>query len=124
MYLTLTGGEHADRIIAVNTNAARVAELHTHVHTDGMMRMQKLDAVDVPAKEDVVFRPHGLHIMLIDLTVSPEAGQRLTVTLTLERAGTITFDRLRAKRRQRRDFSLAGFRGPLVFRLLRLFLLP
>ena len=92
VYLTLTGGEIADRIIAVRTEAARVAELHTHVHSDGMMRMQKLDAVDVPAQESVVFRPHGLHIMLIDLTALPEDGDRLTVTLTLERAGDISFD--------------------------------
>lgn len=92
VYLTLTGGESDDRIIAARTDAARVAELHTHLHSDGMMRMQKLDAIDVPAHQDVVFEPRGLHIMLIDLTVSPEAGQRLTVTLTLERAGDITFD--------------------------------
>lgn len=92
VYLTLTGDEDADRIIAVTTDAARVAELHTHVRSDGMMRMQKLDAIDVPAQGEVVFRPHGLHIMLIDLTVFPEDGDRLTLTLTLEHAGDITFD--------------------------------
>ena len=91
VYLTLTGDDSDDRIVAVRTDAARVAELHTHVHSDGMMRMQRLDVIDVPAREDVVFKPHGLHIMLIDLTGSPVAGQQLTVTLTLERAGDITF---------------------------------
>jgi copper(I)-binding protein len=91
VYLTLENGAGADRIIGVRSELAATAELHTHVHADGMMRMQKLDDIEVPAGGAVIFRPHGLHIMLIDLQRLPEPGQSIDVTLILAHAGEVSF---------------------------------
>jgi copper(I)-binding protein len=78
-----------DRLIAVTSSVAHVAELHTTSESGGVMQMRPVDAVEVPAHGEAQLKPGGTHAMLIGLMHSLEAGSTTTLTLTFERAGSV-----------------------------------
>lgn len=80
------GGETADRLVGASTPSASSVELHTHREVDGMMRMEKVDGVDIPAGGAAEFRPHGLHLMIFDF--APK-GATMDVTLRFEKGGEV-----------------------------------
>lgn len=76
IFLSLTNTGTADQaIVAASSPAADVVELHTHVKDGDVMRMRKIDQIDIKAGETTVLEPGGLHIMLLGLTgpLSPGA---------------------------------------------------
>lgn len=90
-YLTVTNsGSQPDRLVAASTPVATMAELHTHIHDNGVMRMRPVDAIDVPAGGTVALKPGGLHVMLMGLTRPLAQGSTFDVTLTFEKAGKVT----------------------------------
>jgi copper(I)-binding protein len=90
-YLTLVNrGDAVDRLVSASTPAAERAEVHAHLHEGGIMRMRKVDGVDVHPGEPVVFAPGGLHVMLMGLTKPLDEGARFPLTLHFEKAGDLT----------------------------------
>ncbi|MBV0933569.1 copper chaperone PCu(A)C [Marinobacterium weihaiense] len=79
MQLTNTGNDTA--ITGASSSAAKVAELHTHMHDQGVMRMRRIDAIELPAAKAVTLQPGGLHIMLIGLDAPLQAGSHIDLTL-------------------------------------------
>ncbi len=69
---------------------AQVAELHTHINDDGVMRMRALaDGVIIPAGETVSLAPGGLHVMLFGLDAPLAEGSPVALTLVFEELGEI-----------------------------------
>ncbi len=88
IYFMLTNRtETADRLIAASTPAARKAEVHTHLMEDGVMKMRKVDGVEVPAGGHVMFKPGGHHLMLFGLAEPLKEGAEIEVELQFEKAG-------------------------------------
>jgi copper(I)-binding protein len=56
----------------------------------GMMTMQPVESIAVPAGEKVALEPGGYHVMLLDVKKVLEPGDTIDVTLTFEKAGEIT----------------------------------
>jgi copper(I)-binding protein len=90
VYLTLTGGEQGDRLLGGSTPAAREVQIHTHIHAEGMMRMEQIPSLTVPAGGSASLRPGGDHIMLIGLSQPLVAGEQLELQLDFEHAGSMT----------------------------------
>ncbi len=89
-YLTIANeGSEPDRLLAAETPAAKVAQLHTHLMKDGIMKMRRVEAVEISPGEPVVFRPGGLHIMMMGLKAPLREGESFPVTLTFEKAGRV-----------------------------------
>ncbi|HJP21913.1 MAG: copper chaperone PCu(A)C [Alphaproteobacteria bacterium] len=89
-YITVHNlGSEVDRLVAAETPAAAKAQFHTHVSKDGVMRMTRLKVVEVPPGAPVVFRPGGLHVMLMKLLAPLKKGSEFTLTLTFEKAGQV-----------------------------------
>ncbi len=87
-YLVIrNAGDTADRLVSASSAATSSIELHTHSMTDGVMRMERVDGVDIPAHGEAVFQPKGLHLMLFNFT---PAGDSAPVTLKFEMAGEAT----------------------------------
>lgn len=90
-YLTITNsGDGADRLIAVSTPEAGKSEIHEMKVNDGVMTMRPVEGgVEIPAGGSVALAPGGFHLMFMALKAPFVAGEKLPVTLTFEKAGTI-----------------------------------
>lgn len=82
-------GTQADRLLSATSPVAARVEMHSHEHAAGMMRMQQVEAVALPAGQQVDFAPGGLHLMLIGLRQPLAAGQDFTLELNFEHAGRV-----------------------------------
>lgn len=92
-YLSIVNaGDAPDRLVAASTPAAERAELHAHLHEGGVMRMRRVDAVEVHPGEPTVLAPGGLHVMLLGLTRRLVEGDGFPLTLTFEKAGERTVE--------------------------------
>src|SRR5262245_5200009 len=68
-YFTATNHAATPRkLVAAHTDAAERVEIHTHEHAGDMMRMRRVDAVDLPPNERVELAPGGLHLMIFGVT--------------------------------------------------------
>ncbi|SDD97751.1 copper chaperone PCu(A)C [Rhodospira trueperi] len=89
-FMSITNdGAEADRLVAADADVSEVVELHTHIKDGDVMRMRKVEAIDVPADETTVLQPGGLHVMFIGLHESLKEGEAFPVTLTFEHAGDV-----------------------------------
>lgn len=90
-YLTIENhGDKADRLIAVASPMARKAELHGQTIDGGIVRMRKVEAIEVSPGAPAVLRPGGLHIMLKGLAAPLKEGGTVPLVLTFERAGRLS----------------------------------
>lgn len=71
-------------LVAVESGASKVTEMHTHLMEEGMMKMRRVDRIDLPAGETVKLQPGGLHLMLIGLTRQLSPGEDVEITLVFE----------------------------------------
>ncbi len=84
------GGATPDRLIAASSPRAGAVELHTMAMDGAMMKMRRLDAVEIPARGEVTLAPGGDHLMFFDLTAPLRAGEAAPLVLTFEKAGPIS----------------------------------
>lgn len=82
-------GLEADRLLSLQTPVATKAEMHEHMHADGVMKMQQVQSVVIPAGGEVKFEPMGYHVMLFGLQQQAKEGERFPLTLTFEKAGKV-----------------------------------
>lgn len=74
-------GDSANAVVSASSPAAKVVELHTHTMDGGMMKMRKVEKIDLPAKGKTELKPGGLHIMLIGLKQQLKTGMKVELTL-------------------------------------------
>jgi hypothetical protein len=92
-YLTLANtGDIDDRLLTVETDAAGDVQIHESTLDGGVMSMQEVNGVAVPAGETVLFEPGGLHVMLLDVRTDLEVGDTVPLTLTFESSGELTVE--------------------------------
>lgn len=82
-------GAEADAVVAASAPVAGVAELHTHAMDGAVMKMRKVERIEVPAHGAVELKPGGLHVMLIGLAEPLVPGRTFPLTLTFEKAGAV-----------------------------------
>ena len=90
-YLTITNeGKVADRLLAVEGDAASTIEVHEMSNVDGVMRMQALDkGLAIEPGQTVELKPGGFHIMFTGLKRALKAGDAVPATLVFEKAGRV-----------------------------------
>ncbi len=71
-------------LVGAESNVSEFVELHTHVEEEGIMRMRRIDKIEVPAGATVTLQPGGLHVMLIDLKQPLDEGDVVDLTLIFE----------------------------------------
>ena len=76
--------DQAHKLVDAHSQVAKVVELHTHIHEDGMMKMRRVPAIDLPAGETTILAPGGLHVMLIGLQQKLVPGEKVALTLVFE----------------------------------------
>lgn len=91
-FLVISNHGVADRLVAAQASVSAATELHTMKIENDMMKMQKVDAIDVPAGETTELKPGGHHIMFINLKAPLKEGDRVELKLRFEKAGAVTLD--------------------------------
>jgi copper(I)-binding protein len=81
--------DEADRLVSVESSAARRAQLHETVHDGETVKMERRSELEIPAGGDVELAQGGLHIMLIGVREPLRSGQKLPLRLDFERAGSV-----------------------------------
>ena len=74
-----------DTLLEVSSAIARSAMVHGSMAGGGMPAMR----LSIFPGEEVIFEPGGRHLMLMDLTRLPQAGELLPITLRFAQAGTL-----------------------------------
>ena len=84
-FMTLRNASNTDHaVVSAESPAAGIVELHTHTMEDGMMRMRKVERIDIPARSMTVLKPGGLHVMLMRVEGTLRHGDKVSVTLVFE----------------------------------------
>jgi copper(I)-binding protein len=85
-YFTLANSGGADRLLGASSDQIGRVELHASMQDEaGVMRMERLPGVDVPAGGEAVFAPGGNHLMLFG-AADLSFGDTLCLTLDFERS--------------------------------------
>lgn len=85
VYLALVNSSPQDRTVSdVRVENAGAAQLHQHIHRDGMMRMRHLESISVAAGETLAFESGSYHIMAFRMTARDDKGSHdATYAVTL-----------------------------------------
>jgi copper(I)-binding protein len=91
--MTIRNGTGVDDVVvAMASPVAAAVEVHTMTMEEGMMRMRKLETLEVPAGKTVALEPAQLHLMLVGLKQPLVAGTRYPLSLTFKAGGKVSVD--------------------------------
>lgn len=74
------------RLLAVSSDVAQSVELHQMEMEGDVMRMKRVDGIDLPAGKGVNLASGGFHIMLVGLKRQLKEGEVVNLTLVLQHA--------------------------------------
>jgi len=90
-YFMLHGGPKDATLINVSTDTAVRAEMHETMNMGASMtKMQPVANVPLPARETVVFKPGGRHVMLFDINPGIKPGMTMRLTLSFADGSRLT----------------------------------
>ena len=70
-------------LVAAASSAAGIVEIHEMKMEAGVMKMNAVDRLPLPAGKPVELKPGGYHVMLMDLTRPLKEGDTIPITLTV-----------------------------------------
>lgn len=90
VYITFTNLDHkSDFLTGAATDIAERVELHTHRHEDGLMKMRRINEIEIPSDGRVELKPGGTHLMLVGLKRELTPGLVYALTLKFKHAGEL-----------------------------------
>lgn len=81
---------NAISLIKVTSDISPRIEIHQHTMVDGMMRMRKVNSIDIEPNGRVKLQPSGLHLMVFDLNNPLKPQQEIKLTLHFSNNDTLT----------------------------------
>jgi len=88
-FVVENAGKTPDKLIRAASPVAGAVELHQMAMDGGIMTMRAMTAMDVPAAGKLELSPGGYHVMLLDLKQPLKVGDKVPLTLTFEKAGSV-----------------------------------
>lgn len=88
-FFKLTNMGDDDKLLSVSSPISEIVEIHNHVEDNGIMKMRKVDLVNLPKGETVEFKPGSFHIMMFGAEIAEDATE-VSLTLTYETADPVT----------------------------------
>ncbi|SRR6266446_1769621 len=81
-YMVIENHGDADIYLrSASTEVAEVIELHKMELADGMMKMRRVDSINIPGGSAVELKPGGYHLMVIGLNRTLTKGDKVSITL-------------------------------------------
>ncbi len=84
-----TGAGISDKLVAASSPSAGRVEVHTHIKDGDVMKMRRVDTLELKPGETRIMAPSGDHVMLFDLKAPLKVGDVVKLILSFEKAGTI-----------------------------------
>jgi len=91
VWLTIVNSGAADAVLQVQAEGVRRARLHVTRQADGMMTMERLEELELPAGGEVVLAAGDHHIMLERLDAALVDGESVQITLFLKSRTAVRF---------------------------------
>ncbi|MGX9462081.1 copper chaperone PCu(A)C [Shewanella sp. A14] len=84
-YFTLENHNNSDvMLIEVKTSAAKVAQLHTIIEDNGMVKMRQVDGFSIASHGSLVLQPTGNHVMLLSLIAPLAVDEKVPLELIFD----------------------------------------
>lgn len=94
-YVKITNtGTAPDRLVGGTLPDAGAVEVHEMSMADNVMKMRRLDGLEIKPGASLELKPGGYHLMFMDLKQGLTAGQTLKGTLVFEKAGSVEIEYL------------------------------
>ncbi len=77
-------------LLGVSSQISPRIEIHQHSMFEGMMRMRKLESIDIPPKGRVILQPSGLHLMIFDVKKPLKAEQQIKLNFNFSNKMSLT----------------------------------
>ena len=90
-------GKQNDALISVSTPVATSAMLHESKDENGVMKMEMLDQLEIPAGQTVDILPGQMHIMLVGLKAPFKIGEHVPLELIFKKSGKMSVDAIVGK---------------------------
>lgn len=92
-YLSIENDGDTDIALAgVSGDVAQAVEVHESTTDEGMMVMEEVEEVPIPAGETVMLEPGGFHVMIMNLESDLNPGDTFTLSLQFEELDDIEVD--------------------------------
>ena len=94
-YLRLeAGATGADKLLAVKVDPeiAGIVEIHDMFEEAGVMKMRRIDGVEIKPGSPAELKPGGKHVMLMNVKRQFTAGETVKLVLVFEKAGEVPVD--------------------------------
>lgn len=85
-------GQTSDRLIGGASPDAERVEIHGHFRDGDIMRMRRVDGVEIPAGGSARLAPGGFHVMLMGLKGPLLEETVIELILTFEKAGEVEIE--------------------------------
>ena len=88
--MVLKNNTDKDRaLVNARSNVSNFVELHTHKKEGGMLRMRRVEKIDIKANSKTVLKPGGLHVMFIGLKHQLSKGDKVDLELIFDDGKTV-----------------------------------
>lgn len=87
-FMDLVNYGDEDRLISISSSVSDRIELHTHLNEDGVMKMRRVEGIDLPHDEPVSLKPGSYHVMMFEADLA--VGDEVVLTLDFENADDLT----------------------------------
>lgn len=91
-FMQLRSAGAADRVVGASSPLAGRVEMHVTIREGDVMKMREVKAFDVPAGGTFELKPGGAHLMLMDLKGAFKQGDKVPLTLKLEKGGELKLE--------------------------------
>jgi copper(I)-binding protein len=88
-FMQLKNGGAADRVVGASSPVAGRVEMHITTREGDVMKMREVSSFEVPAGGTFELKPGGAHLMLMELKGPLKKGERVPLTLRLEKGGEL-----------------------------------
>lgn len=80
------------KLIAASSDIADRVELHSHIMSDGMMKMRQVDSIEVNANDTAILQPGSFHVMFLGLKSSLVEGENVKINLYFDNGDEVVID--------------------------------
>ncbi len=92
-YMTIENNSDREVVLATaSADVAEAVEIHQMKSRDGMMTMEMMKDLPVPARTKVALEPSGIHLMMIGLKNPVQAGDVVAIKLGFSGGDSVVVD--------------------------------